>query len=79
MLSSLILLRTEKKSFIGDIMTDTRDVARDKYWMIIPDTDTDVRYATRREAQQALWGFGGEGHILKAVAYVPRCEVIEIR
>jgi hypothetical protein len=51
----------------------------DKFWITILDSDKDIRYYSRKEAEDVLTAHGGEGYILKAVAYVDKPQIIDIR
>jgi hypothetical protein len=51
----------------------------DKFWIIVPYDDMDIRYDSRQEAEKAIINLGGDGYILKTVAYCTRPEIQDIR
>ena len=55
------------------------ELDKDKFWILLPFDDKDVRYKSRKEAQEALISFGDGGYILKSVAYVGKPEIRDIR
>jgi hypothetical protein len=50
----------------------------DKFWILMHDNDRDIKYYSRKEAEESIVYHGGGGYIMEAVAYSPKPVVMDI-